>query len=156
MVFINYLAVNLEELVDFSQPPGKIMAKKNKPNSLQWFARKLIREVINDHNGIKPERLINSSSVGSESYYRDKLANQLNGKTEVQTPVGRIDILTKTELIEVKKVNGWKNAIGQVKSYGRYYPEHRLRIHLFGKLTQSLLETIQQHCQSENITLTWD
>ncbi len=70
--------------------------------------------------------------------------------------MGRIDILTKTELIEVKRVNGWKSAIGQVKSYGRYYPDHCLRIHLFGQLTQKLLLTIQDHCQSENISLTWE
>jgi hypothetical protein len=131
------------------------MAKK-KPNLLQQMVRGVIREAINAHNGTKPERSINSPSVNSEAWHRDKLARELNGETEVQTPVGRIDILTKTEVIEVKRAIGWKSAIGQVKSYGRYYPNHRLRIHLFGHLTQSRLAKIQEHCLEESITVTID
>lgn len=129
---------------------------KKKPNLLQQFVRGVIREAINAHNGTLPERSINSPSVNSEAWYRDKLARELNGQTEVQTPVGRIDLLTKTEVIEVKRASGWKSAIGQVKSYGRYYPNHRLRIHLFGNLTQSRLDKIQEHCLDENITVTVD
>ena len=132
------------------------MAKKENPNLLQQIVRGVIRDAINVHNGTKPEPPINCPPIGTEAWYRDKLATQLKGKTEVQTPVGRIDILTKIELIEVKRVSGWKSAIGQAKSYGRYYPKHRLRIHLFGKLTQSLLDIIQEHCNSEEIKLTWE
>lgn len=75
---------------------------------------------------------------------------------EVLTPVGRIDILTDTELIEVKEFRSWKSAIGQLLVYGSYYPTHRRRMHLFGKIEPNLLTIIQQHCKELNIRVTWD
>jgi hypothetical protein len=99
---------------------------------------------------------ISNPVKGTEAWYRDQLAEKLKGKVEVNTEAGRIDILTDTELIEVKRVSGWKGAIGQVKSYGRYYPKHSLRIHLFGKLTEKRLRMIQGVCQSEGILVTYE
>ena len=131
------------------------MSAKNKPNDFQRFVRGLIRSTIQDINGNRPESPINQPSPNSEAFYRDRLAKKLNGKTEVNTPVGRIDIVTKTEIIELKNVKYWKSAIGQIKSYGQYYPEHRQRIHLFGELTESKLKQIQATCDLENIFLTW-
>lgn len=89
-----------------------------------------------------------------ESWYQKRLAKKLGGDIEVQTPVGRIDILTKTEIIEVKTAKNWKAAIGQVKSYGRYYTNHSLRIHLFGAIKPSQLILIKQTCKDEGIALT--
>lgn len=118
------------------------MAKNTrpKPNPLQKMARRTVRDFINQINGVKPPRLISSPVKGTEAWYRDRLAEKLKGKKEVHTKAGRIDILTDTEVIEVKRVSGWKGAIGQVKSYGSYYPNHSLRIHLFGKLTEKRLK----------------
>ena len=111
-------------------------------------------------NGIEREKPITKERRGSEAWYRDRLAQELGGKPKVKieknTPVGRIDILTSTEVIELKRVSGWKSAIGQVKSYGLYYPEHKLRIHLFGAMTESKLKTIKVHCEAEGIALSWE
>jgi hypothetical protein len=113
--------------------------------------------VNNQLNGIVIEPEINTPVKGTEAWYRDKLARELGGKTEVYIDkVGRIDVLTNTEIIEVKNTKGWKSAIGQIKSYGQYYPKHKMRVHLFGKLTESRLETIQRVCNLEGITLTWE
>ena len=129
---------------------------KAKPNFLQVLARKVVREAIQQINDQKPEKPISKPLEGTEAFYRDRLAQKLGGKTEISTPVGRIDILTPTEVIEVKRSANWKSAIGQVKSYGQFYPKHHLRIHLFGKLTKTQLETIQSVCNSEQIHLTWE
>lgn len=131
--------------------------KRQSPNAAQKLVRGAIRNFINQLNGIviKPE--INAPVKGTEAWYRDKLARELGGKTEVYIDkVGRIDVLTNTEIIEVKNTKGWKSAIGQIKSYGQYYPKHKMRVHLFGKLTESKLETIQRVCNLEGITLTWE
>jgi hypothetical protein len=130
--------------------------KSSKPNSLQKTVRRSVRDFINQINGVKPERSISSPVKGTESWYRDRLADKLKGTVEVHTKAGRIDILTDTEVIEVKRVSGWKGAIGQVKSYGHYYPKHSLRIHLFGKLTERRLKMIQGVCQSEGILVTYE
>lgn len=129
---------------------------KNKPNIFQQFVRKEIRGIIQEINDNRPEPFINEPAKHSEAWYRDHLVQELEGEKEVQTPVGRIDILTKTELIELKNVKNWKSAIGQVKSYGKFYPKHRLRIHLFGEMTESKLNNIQETCNSEGIILTWE
>lgn len=63
---------------------------------------------------------------------RDKLASSIPGaKTEVHCSSGIIDILTPTEVIEVKRASMWKAAMGQVLAYGEDFPEHSKRIHLF-------------------------
>ncbi len=135
-------------------------SKSPKPNETQKAVRGLLRDLMDKANGIKREEPITPPPKGSEAWYRDRLAQELGGKPKVKieknTPVGRIDILTPTEVIEVKKVCGWKWAIGQVKSYGLYYPKHKLRIHLFGAMTESKLKTIKEHCKAEGIALTWE
>lgn len=131
--------------------------KRQSPNAAQKLVRGAIRDFINQVNGIVIEPEINAPVKGTEAWYRDKLARELGGKTEVYIDkVGRIDVLTNTEIIEVKNTKGWKSAIGQIKSYGQYYPKHKMRVHLFGKLTESKLETIQRVCNLEGITLTWE
>lgn len=131
--------------------------KRQSPNPTQKLVRGVIRNFINQLNGIVVEHEINAPLEGTEAWYRDKLAKELGGKTEIHIDkVGRVDILTKTEIIEVKNTKGWKSAIGQIKSYGQYYPKHKMRIHLFGKLTESKLETIQKVCSLEGIILTWE
>lgn len=67
-----------------------------------------------------------------EEKVQRKLEKSLGGKHQV-TDVGIIDILTDTELIEIKAWPGWKTALGQLFAYGHYYPTHMKRIHLFGE-----------------------
>ncbi|MBJ7899456.1 MAG: hypothetical protein GC158_05970 [Cyanobacteria bacterium RI_101] len=129
---------------------------KNTLNPLQVWVRKGIRDAINQINGAEPDPPVNPPSQGSESWYRDRLARKLKGKTEVQTPAGRIDIVTQTEIIELKSAPNWKAAIGQIKCYGEYYPNHRQRIHLFGEIKETKLKMMQRACQQENIELTWE
>jgi len=40
-----------------------------------------------------------------------RLQAKLGGQTEIVTAVGRIDLLTETEIIEVKQVSDWKAAL---------------------------------------------
>ena len=93
----------------------------------------------------------------NESYYRDKLARSLNGQTAVVVPVGRIDILTSNQIIEVKHVKRWKSALGQIITYGVYYPHHQKRIHLFGvDHNNSQVILIKEQCQYQNIIATFE
>jgi len=61
----------------------------------------------------------------------------LRGETEIKTPVGRIDVLTETHVIEVKDVCNWKHALGQVLSYGVFYPDRKKQIYLFGEADET-------------------
>jgi hypothetical protein len=91
-----------------------------------------------------------------ESDYSDLLAKQLDGKREVKTLAGNIDILTNSEVIEVKNIKAWKHALGQVIVYGNYYPSHKKRIHLYGETQESFLDMIRSHCKKLNILVTWE
>ncbi|CAB1098775.1 unnamed protein product [Ectocarpus sp. CCAP 1310/34] len=62
---------------------------------------------------------------------RRKSAETVDGQTEVETPVGIIDVLSKTEVIEMKYNKKWKHALGQVLDYHLFYPRLAKRLHLF-------------------------
>ena len=93
----------------------------------------------------------------TEKVVRDRLAASIsNSKTEVSTKSGRIDILTPAEIIEVKQVKKYKHAIGQVISYGYYYPNHIKRIHLYGKMSLKQSKLIIKECHSSQIKVTFE
>jgi DNA-binding transcriptional MocR family regulator len=83
------------------------------------------------------------------------LQAQLGGLREVSTPAGRIDLLTEDEIIEIKRINDWKAALGQILVYSAFYPEHRKRIHLFGKCSElTKLPDIEAACLAFDVNVT--
>lgn len=54
-----------------------------------------------------------------------------NGIIEVETPHGRIDVLSDSKVIEIKNYENWKHAIGQVLTYSLFYPNKEKWIYLF-------------------------
>lgn len=76
-----------------------------------------------------------------ESSVRDKLAELHHGRTEVWTPSGVIDVLTESEVIEVKYYRNWQRGMGQVLAYGsHYHPDRSKRLHLFAQHEDSRVE----------------
>lgn len=86
---------------------------------------------------------------------RDRLQSQLGGKVEAYTKHGFIDLLTETELIEIKAANRWKDAIGHILVKSNKYPNHLKRLHLFGS-EEPILEIIEDACQPWNIRVTFE
>lgn len=94
--------------------------------------------------------------VKTEKQRQVKLAKKLNGKIEVETVAGKIDILTPTQLIEVKRVKSWKDALGQVLAYGVFYPSHIKRIHLYGETQEAYLKMIKEVAEKYHVIVTWE
>jgi hypothetical protein len=90
-----------------------------------------------------------------EKVVRDRLQAQLGGKAEAYTRWGLIDLLTETELIEVKIVSHWKDAIGHLIAKSRKYPNHQKRLHLFG-YEEPCLEHIEDVCRDCQINVTFE
>ena len=86
---------------------------------------------------------------------RDRLQSQLGGVAEAYTKYGLIDLLTDTELIEVKAVDRWKDAIGHIVAKSEKYPTHKKRLHLFGP-EAPILEHIEGICDRLNIQVTYE
>jgi hypothetical protein len=84
-----------------------------------------------------------------------KLAKTLSGEIEVATRLGRIDVLTPEEIIEVKLWGGWKCALGQILVYGDYYPNHRKKIHCCGRIPVDIAE-IKKHLDKHDVCLSWE
>ncbi|OUL28259.1 hypothetical protein BV375_18380 [Nostoc sp. 106C] len=86
------------------------------------------------------------------------------------TLVGLADLITDTEIIEVKNINNWKHAVGQIFAYWYFASKYenlvkkqlQPRIHLFGgigisdpriELCKSLMtEVFNHHTTSTKVT----
>ena len=91
----------------------------------------------------------------AEERVRAALLAEVGGQTEVITAVGRIDILTASEVIEVKRISDWKEALGQILAYSAFFPDHIKRIHLFGTKTQmSRLADVEAACLAFGVAVT--
>jgi hypothetical protein len=99
---------------------------------VEKFSRLSESALLNYLDHLPPIRDEKSKNANPEKLISDRLAFELGGIREVTTPCGRIDVLTDTEIIEVKKTSRWKSAIGQVCAYANFYPDRVKRIHLFG------------------------
>jgi hypothetical protein len=86
---------------------------------------------------------------------RDRLQAKLGGKVEAYTKWGLIDLLTETELIEVKIVHQWKDAIGHIIAKSRAFPTHAKRLHLFGP-DDPRLDHIIEVCAECDIQITFE
>lgn len=78
-------------------------------------------------------RYVNASLRPSrEKQIRDHVATREAGETEVTVPLGRIDIVTPNQVIEVKAAKSIAQALGQVLDYAEHYTRLQPRVHLFG------------------------
>ena len=75
------------------------------------------------------------------------------GKIEVETEYGYIDLLTDTEIIEIKNGENWKHGMGQIIVYGEYYPKHQKRLHLFDI---NINNKINEICKKYDIIVTYE
>lgn len=99
-----------------------------------------------------------SKEVGirNESYFRDKLADELNGDVEVEVINGYVDIITDDEIIEVKRMKRWKQAIGQIMVYGLHLDNYKKRIHLIDDLSNYNRWLIEDACRELDIKVTFE
>jgi hypothetical protein len=108
-----------------------------------------------DELGLLPDWCKIQRKNHPERLVRDRLQAQLGGKVEAYTKYGLIDLLTETELIEIKVVNRWKDAIGHILAKSEKYPNHQKRLHLFGH-QEPILDNIEEVCDRLGIRVTFE
>ena len=94
-----------------------------------------------------------------EHAIRDALSARLEGTIEVVAEHGIIDVVTPTEVIEVKYAKKYLHAIGQILGYSETFPDKTRRIHLFGsekELTTSFLARVTALCDKHHISVTYE
>ena len=102
-----------------------------------------------------PEWISIKRRTHPERDVRDRLQAQLGGKVEAYTKFGPIDLLTETELIEIKIAHRWKDAIGHILAKSYKYPNHKKRLHLFGP-EEPIMETIETACKPWEIAVSFE
>jgi hypothetical protein len=108
-----------------------------------------------DELGLLPEWCKIQRKNQPERMVRDRLQAQLGGKVEAYTKFGLIDLLTETELIEIKVAHRWKDAIGHILAKSEKYPNHQKRLHLFSH-QEVILEHIEAVCDRLSIRVTFE
>jgi hypothetical protein len=109
--------------------------------------------------GLCPEWLEPKPHVGLEKAIRggahparNRLHQELGGQVEAPTKFGPVDLLTVTELIEVKEFPDWKTGLGQILAKSNCYSDRAKRLHLFGKPVN--LKNIEACCAEFDISVT--
>ncbi|WP_375506105.1 hypothetical protein [uncultured Nostoc sp.] len=82
----------------------------------------------------------------AEERVSNQLAEILGGIRETPNPSGRVDVLTKLYVIEVKKACNWKHGIGQALVYQFYYPNKKPVLFLFGEDLSLYRDLAKKHC----------
>ena len=86
---------------------------------------------------------------------RDRLQSQIGGQTEAPNPWGLIDLLTDTEIIEIKVIHQWKDALGHLLPKSETLPQHQRRLHLFGPKDTNL-DRITEYCAKHDVQVTFE
>jgi hypothetical protein len=89
-------------------------------------------------------------SETNEKTHVDKIVSLIGDcSVEVETPVGRCDIVTNNFVIEVKRSEDWKHALGQVISYSYFLNKYPV-ISLFGDIPNECYLV----CNHQNVLVT--
>ena len=96
----------------------------------------------------------------TEKLVRDRLSETLNGKVEILCDNGYIDIVTDDEIIEVKHIDNWKHALGQILSYkiDDNFDKHKTRLHLYNEtiIYENDKNQIIKTCNKYNCDVTFE
>ena len=113
---------------------------------------------LNNNNKIYNDELQKIKGTEYESKEKEiqkRLHKDLGGEIEVKTEFGYIDLLTKTEIIEIKVYRNWKSGVGQLIVYSEEFPVHRKRLHLFD-IDLVNINKIKTICAKHKIIITYE
>ena len=176
--FLNILSthtkISADKLIDVKKG-GNIQGSWVHPrvltNIAQWISPEfdvLVTEWVEEWKALKLENTKKyidaieniddtySKSSKEEEEVRDRLSAKLGGEIEVETKYGFIDIVTDTEIIEVKKASSYKHAVGQILFYSndKRFVKHNKRIHLFNVKDSIDIDEISKLCVKYDIIIT--
>lgn len=74
----------------------------------------------------------------------EELSRAIGGRTEISTPVGRIDLLTDDLILEAKSAKFAKHAIGQLMCYSIYFERENRALGILGNPPKWLPEVCEK------------
>jgi KilA-N domain len=87
-----------------------------------------------------------------------KLVDFYNAEKEIKTNYGYIDVLTNDKIIEIKHIDNYKNALGQILFYSFEYPDREKIIYLFSEeeILEEKKNNIKKVCDLYNIIVEYE
>ena len=152
-----YDTISLDEYLDLfssehekGNPVAKSLAVKRGrlPVGMGSF-----QAMLSDGKYDRPVPIKKGTRKEQERQHQKVLAQMTGGKMEVQTPVGRVDIVSDQYVIEVKSVENWKGAIGQASVYCQCFPGLKPVVALFGKTSKT--ELIEHFADQLGVLVWW-
>lgn len=145
-----YLQLLKLEALEEKPPVMAIASASNIKHSAFYTSIKQLRNL-----GLCPDWLEPRPHTGLEKSIRDRLHQHLGGRVEAPTKFGPVDLLTATELIEVKELQDWKTGLGQLLAKSNCYSDRAKRLHLYGR-SGSNLDNIRACCAEFDIAVTFE
>jgi hypothetical protein len=99
--------------------------------------------------------MVTSPTIETELKIQRILQEREGGESEVETPVGFVDLVTDEHVIEIKHVIDWKDG-AKVLIYASYFPGRKPRVHLFGGYIQDFRTLVERSFKQLNIVTTWE
>ena len=116
-----------------------------------WKKANIINE--NEYNNKLENIKGDKNNEQKEKEIQEKLYEKLGGIKEYETKYGNIDLLTESEVIEIKIHENWKHGLGQLLVYSNEIKNKKLRLHLFdGKKEEDIINI----CKVYNINVSWE
>jgi len=108
------------------------------------------------HHALMPniiEWMNKSKNKYPEKEIQSILHTKLGGKIEVPTIYGKIDLLTKRSIIEIKTYKNFLGALGQIIGYSTCYPDRQKKIYLFDVPMVNKIDEIKELYDAHDIKL---
>jgi hypothetical protein len=145
-----YLQLLKFDAMEQRPPVADIAEASNIKRSVFYTSLKQLRQL-----GLYPDWLEPRPHNGIEKSIRDRLHQTLGGRVEAPTKFGPVDLLTPTELIEVKELPDWKTGLGQLLAKTKCYSDRAKRLHLYGRSSHNL-DNIRACCAEFDIAVTFE
>lgn len=85
------------------------------------------------------------------------LREMLSGyEREHWTPSGYADLVSPTEVVEIKSAQKWQEGLGQLLSYAHYLPGRQPTLHLFGYMSEVSKLACENVCAGLGVTVTYE
>lgn len=93
--------------------------------------------------------------IPNERKVKTKLAELYNGRVDARFHFGIVDVLTKTEVIFVRRGSKWSNAVGHALTASLYFEDISPHIHLFDTSEKRKVE-IEAACKLLSVKCTFE
>ena len=152
--------IPLKCLTEFKNEPVSTITFEQFQKVISYFAEKGNLKAIESYNKLNFEypikQEVKKTNHQKEKQFKNKLANKFNGEIGTICKTGIVDIITEEKIIEVKRINEWKQAVGKICIYNLEFPDKEKVIALLGETSNEMKQMITLFCKELNVNVIFE